>query len=184
MKKKSKNFLIKNLLDSIDKNSKGTILRSMAIFTAIELCVCIITGKTKGNSKHNFITFCYSKYMPSQYSSVSDLLYTIFRCGVSHSYIPKGAALLSSNYYDIKKHLSFYRNGLFIYVPALSKVVDKAIKSLYQDIKNKPHLKSNYKQLLTQLDNEGFNKYQAFIQANNIQTKKSNIKRDIITDLI
>jgi hypothetical protein len=41
---KPKNFLIGNVLDSLDKRAKGTILRSMAIFTAIELCGSILTG--------------------------------------------------------------------------------------------------------------------------------------------
>ncbi len=182
--KKNKNFLIKNLIDSMDASSKGTILRSMAIFTAIELCGSILNGKTKGNSKKNFISFCNSTYMKTpKYSKVSTLLYSIFRCGVSHSYISKGAALLSSNYKDKKKHLSFYKNGLFIYVPEFSDDVKTAVKLFYKDIIKKQNLNTNYVQVIKQLDNDGTQEYQNFIQSNNIVPINLNIGRDIFTDL-
>ena len=172
-------------MGSIDKSSKGTMLRSMAIFTAIELCGSILNGKTGvRTTKENFISFCNSDYMPPTYNEVSDLLYTIFRCGVAHSYISKGAALLSSNYNDKNKHLVFYQNGLFIYVPEFSKDVSKAIRSLYKDIKTNSGLEANYKKVINQLDGDGLRSYQDFIRKNGMITKKFKINRDIVTDLV
>jgi hypothetical protein len=72
-------FLMKNVVASIDEKSKGTILRSMAIFTAIELCGSFLRGKTgSGTTKPNFLAFCKSKYMPTDYVTLAELLYFIF----------------------------------------------------------------------------------------------------------
>ena len=168
----------------MNRSSKGTILRSMAIFTAIELGGSIIRGKTGRNTtRKNFLKFC-NKYMPDKYHKVSELLYSIFRCGVAHSYTSKGAALLSSNHYDKKKHLVFYKNGLFIYIPELSADVSHAIRLLYEVIKRDNNLKRNYEFVITTLDNDGLSEFQTFVKKHDIKTKKSKIKRDITTDII
>ena len=50
-----KHFLVKNVVDSINEKSKGTILRSIAIFTAIELCGSFLRSKT--GSKGDIYSF-------------------------------------------------------------------------------------------------------------------------------
>jgi len=180
-----KNFLVDNVLDSLDRSSKGTILRSMAIFTAIELCGSILNGKTGGGTtRDNFLAFCKSKYMPVPYHQVADLLYTIFRNGVAHSYIAKGAALLSSNYYDRNKHLKCYTNGLFIYVPRLANDLRYSIQRFYQDIKTSTVLQNNYKAIIQGLDSDGSTKYNKYLSDTNTTPIARKIKRDIVTDLV
>ena len=182
--KKNKNFLVKNILDSISKSSKGTILRSMAIFTAIELCGSFLTGNTgPGSTKNNFLKFCRSNYFPRKYHSISELLYIIFRNGVAHSYIAKGSALLSSNYRDKSKHLKYYKNGLFIYVPELANNLRDSIKNLFQDIKNDSTLRDNYNRVIEKLGNEGNRKYRRHIADHNIRVIPVEIPRDINTNL-
>ena len=180
-----KNFLVGNVLDSLDRRSKGTILRSIAMFTAIELCGSILNGKTgQGNTKKNFLTFCKSKYMPTAYHNIAELLYSIFRNGVAHSYVPKGAALLSSNYYDRSRHLKFYSNGLFIYVPRLAKDLRSSIHALYQDIKSNATLQNNYNNVTQQLDTDGSTQYRNYLSQAGISPISRKIKRDIITALV
>jgi len=182
----TKNFLVSNVIDSMDEKSKGTILKSMAIFTAIELCGSILNGKTgKRTTAENFLTFCKSKYMPEKYYGISELLYSIFRCGVAHSYISKGAALLSSGSCDEERHLRFYENGLFIYVPGLAVDVSKAIRLLYEDIKQDNYnLKKNYNIVMVQLDKDGKKEFDNFVKKYKIEKINETIKRDIVTDIL
>ena len=179
------NFLVKNVVDSMDSKSKGTILRSMAIFTAIELCGSFISGKTgMGTTKSNFLNFCRSKYMPAGYKIYAELLYTIFRNGVAHSYIPKGAAILSSDIKGKKMHLECCADGLFIYVPKLADDVTEAVKNFYNDLKHTPDLKSNYEAVISKLDNVGKTEYKNYIRDNHITPKSCAIKGDIITAIL
>lgn len=102
------------------------------LFTPIELCGSFLRGKTGiGTTKPNFLKFCKSKYMPTEYETLAELLYSIFRNGVAHSYIPKGAAIPSSNKKDENMHLEYCSDGLFIYVPQLANDVTKAIQDFY-----------------------------------------------------
>lgn len=175
-----------NVIDSINPTSKGTILRSMAIFTTIELCGSFLTGKTnQGTTTENFKAFCESKYMDSIYHDKSDLLLSIFRNGVSHSYIPKGCALLSSDTREENNHLKFYSEGLSIYIPKLAEDVTNAIQKYLVDLKNDNKLKENYKSVIEQLDKEGDDKYKKFLEEHNIKTEKENrgVVRDIKLDI-
>lgn len=173
-----------NVIDSINPTSKGTILRSMAIFTAIELCGSFLTGKTnQGTTTENFKAFCESKYMDSIYHDKSDLLLSIFRNGVSHSYIPKGCALLSSDTREENNHLKFYSEGLSIYIPKLAEDVTNAIQKYLVDLKNDNKLKENYKSVIEQLDKEGRDKYEKFFKKHNIETENIGAVRDIKLDI-
>lgn len=164
--------VLKNrIIQSIDEKTKGTILRAMAIFTAIELYGSFLSGNTgPGNTKNNFSTFCKSKYMPQKYHKLKDLLYNLFRNGITHSYIPKGSAHLSGNPLDKESHLKFLEDGLFIYVPKLAEDVTKAIKLFYEDLKDSKKLKSNYQKIFLKLDDDGGKEYLKFIEDNNIIT--------------
>lgn len=176
----SKVFLEKNVIDSMDLKSKGTILRSMAIFTAIELCGSFLTGETgSSRTKDNFLAFCESKYMSSNYHKISELLYSIFRCGVSHSYIPKGAALLSSSKKAKGYHLCFCDKGLCIYIPQLAEDVTEAVESFVKDLKQNNKLQSNYYEVISKLDKEGKGKYLEFIKKHGIKTQKIGIRGDV-----
>lgn len=122
--------------------------------------------------------------MPEKYYAISELLYSIFRCGVAHSYISKGAALLSSGSCDKERHLRFYENGLFIYVPELASDVSKAIRLLYEDIKQDTYnLKKNYDIVIEQLDSEGKKAFDDFIINHKVEKIKETIKRDIVTEI-
>jgi len=172
-----------NVIDSIDRDSKGTILRTMAIFTAMELCGSFLSGKTGPRTTgKNFKTFCESKYMKKIYHPISCLLLNIFRNGVAHSYISKGAALLGSDKKTQKHHLKFTTNGLFIYVPEFAKDIKKAIADLLNDIENEPSLRKNYKAVLDELDKTGKEKYARFIEDKNITPEEVDFRRDIIRD--
>ena len=173
-----------NLLDSIDENAKGTILRSMAIFTAMELCGSFLTGKTgPGTTEMNFKKFCESEYMLQAYHKVSCLLYSIFRNGVAHSYVPKGAAHLTSDPGAASCHLNFYDSGICIYVPTLAKDVGNGIKNLKDKIKKDEALKKNYHFVFQELERIGKEEYQKFIKKNNISTSAGNFVGDISIDL-
>jgi len=179
------NFRVSNVLDSLDRSSKGTILRSMAIFTAIELCGSFLTGSTgPTTTRKNFLAFCQSKYMPPAYDNIADLLYHIFRNGVSHSYVSKGAALLSSDSHDSRKHLKFYSNGLFIYVPRLAGDLTSSIRSFYQDIKSDTALQKNYNDVIQQLDTDGSKQYSQYLKDEGITPIPRTIKRDIFTAIV
>jgi hypothetical protein len=174
----SKIFLEKNIIDSMDSKSKGPILRSMAIFTAIELFGSFLTGETgEHTTKKNFLKFCESEYMPSKYHEISELLYSIFRCGVSHSYIPKGAALLSGSEKDY--HLCFAEKGLCIYVPQLAEDVTEAVKNFNKDLRQNDELQNNYCKVLCKLDKEGKRKYLEFIEKHGKKTQKIRVHGDI-----
>ncbi len=122
--------------------------------------------------------------MPEKYYRVSKLLYSIFRCGVTHSYISKGAALLSSASCDEVRHLKFYENGLFIYVPELASDVSKAIRLLYEDIKqDNDNLKKKYDIVIEQLDSEGKKAFDDFIKQYPSEIINETIKRDIVTEI-
>lgn len=180
----SRIFLEKNVIDSIGPKSKGTILRSMAIFTAIELCGSFLTGERgMGWTKKNFLKFCKSKYMPKGYHKVSKLFYSIFRNGVAHHYIPKGAALLSSIKKAKSLHLVFLDKGLFIYVPQLAEDVTEAIRKFVKDLKKDSNLQSNYYKVISSLSREGKKEYREFVDSHGIKTKKIVIRGDMIVEL-
>lgn len=177
-------FLEENLIDSMDEKSKGTILRSMAIFTAIELCGSFLTGKVGPNTtKTNFITFCKSNYVPTKYRKISELLYSIFRNGVAHSYIPKGSAHLTSDPKAKSCHLQFFDSGLCIYVPELAKDITEAVRKLIKDLKKDTGLKNRYLKIFCQLDKMGKQKYQEYIKEKNITTKSGTFVGDISIDI-
>lgn len=158
----------------MDSKSKGTILRSMAIFTAIELCGSFLTGETgSSTTKNNFLAFCGSKYMSSRYHKISELLYTIFRCGVSHSYIPKGAALLSSSKKDKGYYLCFCDKGSCIYIPQLAEDVTEAVKNFVRDLKQSNKLRNNYYEVISKLDKEGKRRYLEFVKKTRIKNPES-----------
>ncbi len=168
-----------NLIDSIGPNGKGTILRSMAIFTAMELCGSFLTGKTgPGTTERNFKAFCESEYL-LQYNKISPLLYSIFRNGVAHSYVPKGSAQLTSDPNAAPCHLIFYDSGICIFVPQLADDVKAAILLLVKDIKKYPDLEQNYKSVFSQLEKIGTKEYQKFIKENDIEVQKAVFKGDI-----
>ncbi|MCX6740153.1 MAG: hypothetical protein NTZ49_02910 [Candidatus Parcubacteria bacterium] len=178
------NLLEENLIDSMDEKSKGTILRSMAIFSVIELFGSFLTGETgQGTTKKNFITFCESKYIPVEYRVISSLLFSIFRNGVSHSYVPKGAALLTSDLGAKNFHLHFCESGLCIYVPQLAEDVVAAIKKFIIDLKQEKKLKENYYNVFSQLDRVGKEIYHEYIKDNNIKTQTVEFQGDINIDL-
>jgi len=178
-------FLVKNVVASMDSKSKGTILRSMAIFTAIELCGSFLSGKTgMGTTKSNFLKFCKSKYMPAGYEILAELLYTIFRNGVAHSYIPKGAALLSSDGNGENMHLECCADGLFIYVPQLAHDVTKAVEIFYNDLICTKDLRNKYEAVISKLDEIGKTEYEKHIRDNCITPKSCAIKGDITTTIL
>jgi translation initiation factor 2 beta subunit (eIF-2beta)/eIF-5 len=177
-------LLAENLIDSIGENSKGTILRSMAVFTAIELCGSFLTGKTgEKTTRENFLTFCESKYLPEAYRKISTLLYDIFRNGVSHSYVAKGAAHLTSASEAKELHLHFCVSGLCIFVPRLAEDVRKGIEQLIIDLKQEKELNDNYHKILLQLHEDGEKIYQRYVKENNIKTKAISFKGDISIEL-
>jgi hypothetical protein len=179
-------FLMKNVVASIDEKSKGTILRSMAIFAAIELCGSFLTGKTgRGTTKSNFLEFCKSKkYMPTEYKTRAELLYSIFRNGVAHSYIPKGAAILSSDKDAENMHLEYCSDGLFIYVPQLANDVTRAIQDFYKDLKCTKDLQDKHAAVISKLDKDGKEAYNRHISDNRIKPKPCKIKGDIATTIL
>ncbi len=173
-------LLEENLIDSMDASSKGTILRAMAVFTSIELCGSILTGKTgPSTTKDNFLAFVKSKYVDQKYHHVAELLFRLFRNGVAHSYIAKGGAILSSESNSSSAHMTFLDQGLFIYIPTLADDITKAVKNLTQDIQKEPILNSNYTQIIKQIDSEGQKYYKDFLQEKKIQTQQAKINRDI-----
>ncbi len=178
-------FLVKNVVASMDKKSKGTILRSMAILTAIELCGSFLSGETGMNTtRSNFLKFCKSKYMPAGYETLAVLLYSIFRNGVAHSYIPKGAALLSSDRNAENMHLKCCADGLFIYVPQLADDVTKAVKDFYNDLKCTKDLQDKHEAVISKLDEVGKKEYNKHIRDNSIIPKSCAIKGDITTTIL
>jgi hypothetical protein len=178
-------FLMKNVVASIDEKSKGTILRSMAIFTAIELCGSFLTGKTGENTTRlNFLAFCKSKYMPTEYETLAELLYSIFRNGVAHSYIPKGAAIPSSNKKDKNMHLEYCSDGLFIYVPQLANDVTQAIQDFYNDLKCTKDLQDKHNAVISKLDKDGKEDYKKHISEKKIVPKPCKIKGDITATIL
>lgn len=182
--KRPNNFLVNNVIDSMDDNSKGTILRSMAIFSTIELCGSILNGRTaQGTSEQNFMTFCNSNYMPRKYTQVSELLYKSFRCGVAHSYVAKGGALLSSDPKERRKHLKAFSNGLLIYVPTLATDVSAAVRKLYSDIRSKASMEAKYKRVLGKLDTDGLDAYSKYLFRYNVKPINTRIERDIVVDI-
>ena len=175
------NFLVKNVIPSMNEISKGTILRSMAIFTAIELGGSFLRGKTgKNTTKPNFLIFCRSPYM-TRYENYAKLLYEIFRNGVAHSYLAKGGALLSSEPKDKDMHLEYFDDGLFIYVPQFASDVTKAIQDFCNDLKYTKDLKDKYESVLSKLHTDGMQAYNTYIKNNNITTRPCAIKGDIRT---
>ena len=184
--KKRKNFLISNLYNSLNKTSKGTILRSVAVFIAIEFCGSILTGRTgNGTTRLNFKEFCESKYLSKKYHRVSDLLYLIFRNGVAHSYLAKGGALLTSSKNAINGHFKFLNSGLLIYVPVFAQDVQVAIKKLYKDIKtNKNNLRINYEKIIQDLHNTGMKFYKDYIKRNKIRPRNIPVRGDMIINIL
>jgi hypothetical protein len=173
-------FLEENLIDSMDEKSKGTILRSMAIFVAIEVCGSFLTGKTGiRTTKDNFISFISSKYVPEKYRKVGLLLYSMFRNSVSHHYIPKGAALLTSDSEAQDCHLQFYQQGLCIFVPKMAGDITEAIKKLIADIKKDAELQKKYYAVLKQLDRDGKKAYEMYVRENGVKFMGGTFRGDI-----
>lgn len=174
-------LLDENLPDSIDDQTpKGTILRSIAIFTAMELCGSFLTGETgPGTTSKNFKAFCTSKYMPNPYHRVADLLLSNFRNGVAHSYVAKGAAHLSSDEGCRNIHLEFFDSGLCVFVPAFAEDVTNAIKKLAKDIRSNPTMQEPYYKVFRDLHALGKKDYTDFIKRNNITTRSENFIGDI-----
>jgi hypothetical protein len=185
-KKKERNFLVGNVLDSMDeKIPKGTILRAMATFTAMELAGSFISGQTgRRTTEANFKKFCESPYVHKKYHRFSNLLYRLFRNGVAHSYITKGGALLTSAQEDRRKHLKCYENGLLVYVPTLIRDIQAAIKKLYSDIKSKKYLRDNYNSVIDSINKEDKHIYDEFVGENKMPMIKKTLERDIITKLL
>lgn len=193
-------LFFEDLVESIGPNDKGTLLQGIAIFTAMEMCGSFLTGKTgPKTTKLNLITFCKSHYMPNQYYAISELLYELFRNGVSHSYIPKGALIPTADVSAKPYHLDYFDAGLVIYIPQFAKDVQGAIKSLWRDIENDEKVNRNtyeiqywkynkglywnYRQIFHKLDTEGRLAYSNFIRKNNIQIKRGQFDGDISLSL-
>ena len=173
-----------NLIDCMGENAKGTILRASAIFTSMELFGSFLTGKTgRGTTKLNLETFCKSGYMPARYHVVSELISSIFRNGVSHSYITQGGALLGSDPATSSCHLKFYEQGMFIYVPQFAEDVIGAVRKAWQDINKEELLKTNYISVLKELEDSGKKKYIEFLNENNIVIESGTFSGDISIDL-
>lgn len=174
-------LLDENLPDSIDDQiPKGTILRSIAIFTAMEVCGSFLTGKSgPSTTSENFRTFCTSKYMPQSYHRIADLLLSIFRNGVVHSYVPKGAAQLSSDEGCRDIHLDFFDSGLCIFVPKLAEDVKNGIRELAKDLRSDMNMQQLYYKVFQDLDAAGKKDYLDFVKRNNITTKRGNFRGDI-----
>jgi hypothetical protein len=189
-----------DLINSIGPNDKGTLLQASAVFTAMEMCGSFLTGKTlEGSTKKNIVAFCKSSYMPSQYHQIAELLYDLFRNGVSHSYVPKGAMIPTSDPSAKTAHLDFFGQGLLIYVPTFAEDVQNSIKILWSDIKNdkaknesahqKQYLKYNkglywnYMQIFHELDAAGKIAYDEFIKKNTINLKHEAFDGDISVSL-
>jgi hypothetical protein len=177
--------LLGNVINSIkEAPAKNTILRSMAIFTGIELCGKILIGRTgRGTTESSFEAFCESKYIPSAYHQYSELLYKLFRCGVLHTYTPRGGALLSSETPGKDSHLTCYEDGLFIYIPTLAEDVIKGIESLIVDLNKDPHLAQNYQTVLNDLDFQGTRFYHEFLEDKHIDPQKGRFNFDIGSDI-
>lgn len=189
-----------DLINSIGPNDKGTLLQASAVFTAMEMCGSFLTGKTgRGSTKNNFITFCKSSYMPLQYHKIAELMYELFRNGVSHSYVPKGAIIPTAHPLAKAEHLNFFNQGLLIYVPLFAEDVQKSVKRLWDDIKKdraaneKLHKKQyqnyskglfwNYMEIFHKLDSAGRLAYNDFIRKNGIQISTGRFDGDISVSL-
>lgn len=173
-------FLEENLIDSMDEKSKGTILRSTAIFIAMEVCGSFLTGKTgPGTTRDNFITFISSQYVSKNYHDIGELLYSIFRNSVAHHYIPKGATLLTSDPDARDCHLQFYKQGLCIYVPKMAGDITEAIKKLIVYIKGDTDLKAQYYRVLQKLDEDGKREYEKYVRDNKIKFEEGSFSGEI-----
>ncbi len=173
-----------NLIDCMRESARGTILRASAIFTSMELAGSFLTGKTgQGTTKRNLETFCRSSYMPERYHALSPLISSIFRNGVSHSYITQGGALLGSDPSTSNHHLKFYRQGVFIYVPQFAEDVISAVRGLWKDINENGDLKANYTSVFKQLQESGIKKYNKFLKESNITPEEGTWSGDINIDL-
>ncbi|TSC86154.1 MAG: hypothetical protein G01um10148_660 [Parcubacteria group bacterium Gr01-1014_8] len=189
-------IFFEDLVNSIGPNEKGTLLWASAVFTAMEMCGSFITGKTgPGTTKNNFVAFCKSVYMPPQYHPIAELIYELFRNGVSHSYVAKGAVVPTADPSAQSEHLGFFNQGLLIYVPSFASDVQNAITTLWGDIKKDKaanetlHQKQyskyskgifwNYMEIFHKLDIAGKLVYRNFIKANSINVKQGQFDGDI-----
>ncbi|RJQ29327.1 hypothetical protein C4571_01715 [Candidatus Parcubacteria bacterium] len=156
----------------------------MVIVTAIELCGSFITGNTgQGNTRENFLAFWKSKYLPKKYHEIGDLLYKIFRNGVSHSFVAKGGVIPSGEEKSSDKHLGFFKQGVFVYVPKLEEDVVAGILMLLKDMKEDGNnLQKNYSFVLSELKRVGEDEYEEFVKEKRIQIRNEIISGDIHPD--
>jgi hypothetical protein len=172
-----------NLIGAIGSTG-DTLLKCMMIVTAIEFCGSIVTGETDPTTTEtNFSAFWNSEYMPKEYHRVGDLLYKILRNGVSHSFVAKGGVIPSAEAASSGKHMKFFEQGVFIYVPQLEKDVVSGIRKLLEDMgKGKDHLKEHYDSVLSELQRSGKAEYDKFVKENKIEVSPEQIRGDIHPD--
>ncbi len=174
------NLLTEALPNAISEDKKGVLVRLMAIFSAMDLCGSFLTGKSNPKpARYNFIVFCKSVYMPKKYHGLSDLLYSIFRNGIMHSYVPKGFAIPFGPPTSPKFHLQFSNDGLWLCVPKMEEDFGGGLKKLVKNIKRYPKLRKNYSKVLTELKQFGDTKYQEFARLHNIRLKDIPVQADI-----
>ena len=186
MPKLIENHLLGSIRDTRDaRPSRGALLESMMIFTAIEVCGSFLTGNTgPGTTETNFKKFWGSEYMPSKYHNFGELLYKIYRNGVSHSFVAKGGVIPTEATEDIDNHLHLTDHGIYIYVPLLGEDIKSGMKKLLEDIKkNKNDLQKKYCDVLKKIYDCGMNEYGQFIKKYSLKTLKIKLDGDIESDI-
>lgn len=179
-----KNFVNKNVISSMKKTPKGTILRSVAVCIGIELGGSFITGKTgQRTTTKNFKIFCKSKYMPIAYHKIAPLLLINVRNGIAHSYIPKGGIIVTSDSNMKNYHLKFFSGGLCVYIPTLSEDVQEGLKKLMYDIQRDKTLQEKYHRVIQTVDKDGIEVYKKYITQNKISPICKAVRGDISVDL-
>lgn len=178
-------FLEETIIDSMDVTKpKGTIEVLFQIMVAIELCGSFLTGRTgQSTSRRNFIKFITSKYIPNEYHDKAELLYLIFRNSVAHHYIPKGAALPTSEPSIQHYHLNLFKEGLCIFVPTMASDISEAVKQLIVDIKQDNILREKYYKVLRTLDEEGKRVYENYLLKSKNNPPVGNFSGDIVVDI-
>ncbi len=172
-----------NLIGAI-RSAGDVLLKCTMIATAVEFCGSFLTKETnKGTTESNFLEFWKSRYIPSKYHEIGELMYEVFRNGVSHSFIAKGGVIPSGEEKSAKKHLEFFEQGIFIYVPELEKDVIAGISRFLEDLKNKSELQENYRFVLSELNRVGKERYDEFVKKYKIQVSQETIAGDIFPDI-
>ena len=176
-------FIEDNLIGAI-RSTSDTLLKCMMIVTAVEFCGSILTAKTgSGNTKKNFLAFWQSRYMPEIYHGTGELLYDILRNGVSHSFIAKGGVIPSANTAGSEKHMRFFNQGVFVYVPKLAEDIIGGIQNFLKDVIENKDLKDNYNLIISELQRSGKAIYDDFVKNNKIETSSEHIQGDIRPDV-